>query len=67
MSEYNPEMDGPKKAIWLTEFEMEVLEGYLAEMLDENENGELPDYAREAIHNAFEQMENTNFSTEEEN
>jgi hypothetical protein len=56
-----------KKPIWLDEFEMEVIGGYLAEMLDENENGELPDYAREAIHNAFEQMENTDFSDEEEN
>jgi hypothetical protein len=45
----------PKRAIWLDDYEMEVLRGYLGEILDETENGILPDLAREAIHNAYEQ------------
>ena len=44
-----------KVPIWLDEYEMEVLRGYLGEMLDETENGALPDYAREVIQSAYEQ------------
>jgi len=45
----------PKRPIWLDDYEMEILRGFLGELLDETENGELPDFAREVIHNAYEQ------------
>jgi hypothetical protein len=40
-----------KNAIWLDEVEMEVLGGYLAELLDET----LPQYDREVIENVYKQ------------
>ncbi len=57
MDELEKTDDGPKKAIWVTEFEAEVLGGYLAEMLDETENGELVDYAREVISSVLIQLD----------
>lgn len=48
-------MNEGKIAIWLDDDLMEVLGGYLAELLDETENGELPDHARKAIYEAYKQ------------
>jgi hypothetical protein len=42
----------PKTAIWLTDFEKEVLRGYLGELLD---NKETLDSDIEPLHNAYEQ------------
>jgi hypothetical protein len=42
----------PKGPIWLDDVEMEILRGYLGELLADNQ---LPDYNREAISNAYKQ------------
>jgi hypothetical protein len=42
----------PKSPIWLDDVEMEILAGYLGELLA---NNQLPDYDREVISNAYTQ------------
>jgi hypothetical protein len=42
----------PKSPIWLDDVEMEILRGYLGELLADNQ---LPDYNREVISNAYKQ------------
>jgi hypothetical protein len=42
----------PKKPIWLDDFEMEILRGYLAEILD---NPETPKYDIEILNDAYRQ------------
>ncbi len=42
----------PKSPIWLDDVEMEILRGYLGELLADNQ---LSDYNREAISNAYKQ------------
>jgi hypothetical protein len=42
----------PKSPIWLDDVEMEILRGYLGELLADNQ---LPDYDREVISNSYTQ------------
>jgi hypothetical protein len=42
----------PKSPIWLDDVEMEILAGYLGELLA---NNQLPDYDRDVIENTYNQ------------
>lgn len=47
----------PKTPIWLTDFEKEILRGYLGEILDDSQT---PDSDIEALQNTYKQLEDEN-------